>query len=377
MLIPVSEIKVNPEREKANPEHVGELAKSMDVIGLLNPITVDGDRNLIAGLHRLEAAKLLSWTEVECHVVSFDELETELAIIDENFIRRSLSTIQRGAFLLRRKELYEALHPETQQGMRNGQTAKNDKVCKNDKMSFLEPKPFAQDTAEKLHVSRRTVERDIQTAKKLSPEATLILQDAGTEVSKREAASLSRLTPEQQIEAATLRVNGQINSIMEYSPRTEDKNDAESEQKRPSLTAPAPALPIPAAVPSVTEDNATDGEPDVYDAFDSLSQTPESDDELSLPFKWEGDCHASFEESIANLKDTEKDFSITPDIYLTQIAMFVRKFHKALAWYCGSEYNDVYPRLNERQFIYLRRQMESIQAAAELFTDKMEGMIKK
>ena len=176
-----------------------------------------------------------------------------------------------------------------------------------------------------------------------------------------------------------------IDRAMEYSPRTEDdaedENDAKPERKRPSLTAPAPALPVPAAAPSETSDNANDnaveGESDVHDVSDTLSQTPESGDELPLPFKWEGDRYDSFEESIANLKNTEKDFSITPDIYLTQIAIFVRKFHKALSWYCGPEYNDVYPRLNERQFIYLRRQMESVQAAAELFTEKMEGMIKK
>ena len=32
----------------------------------MNPITVDAGHSLIAGLHRMEAAKLLGWTEVEC-----------------------------------------------------------------------------------------------------------------------------------------------------------------------------------------------------------------------------------------------------------------------------------------------------------------------
>ena len=59
MRIPISEIKINPERRKADPAHIKELSKSIADVGLLNPITVKEDHTLIAGLHRLEAAKLL------------------------------------------------------------------------------------------------------------------------------------------------------------------------------------------------------------------------------------------------------------------------------------------------------------------------------
>ena len=37
------------------------------------------DYTLVAGLHRLEAAKLLGWTEVECTVCGLDRLHAELA----------------------------------------------------------------------------------------------------------------------------------------------------------------------------------------------------------------------------------------------------------------------------------------------------------
>lgn len=43
--------------------------KSIAEIGLLNPITVTADNTLIAGRHRLEAAKLLGWTEI-CQISS-------------------------------------------------------------------------------------------------------------------------------------------------------------------------------------------------------------------------------------------------------------------------------------------------------------------
>ena len=66
MRIPISEIKINSGRRETDPAHIGELSKSMADVGLLNPITVDSSHTLIAGLHRLEAAKLLDWTEIEC-----------------------------------------------------------------------------------------------------------------------------------------------------------------------------------------------------------------------------------------------------------------------------------------------------------------------
>ena len=65
MKIPIDEIKVRPGRREVKPEAVEELAKSMVDVGLVNPITVDVDHRLVAGLHRLEAAKLLGWTQVE------------------------------------------------------------------------------------------------------------------------------------------------------------------------------------------------------------------------------------------------------------------------------------------------------------------------
>ena len=65
MKIEISEIKVNPGRREADLTGINELARSISEVGLLNPITIDPDHTLIAGLHRLEAAKRLGWTASE------------------------------------------------------------------------------------------------------------------------------------------------------------------------------------------------------------------------------------------------------------------------------------------------------------------------
>ena len=113
LLIPISEIMVNPGRREAAPGDVKELADSILEVGLINPIMVDQAHTLIAGLHRLEAMKLLGRTEIECTISDLDGLQVALAEIDENFVRKDLSDDEFRELLLRRKEIYESLHPET------------------------------------------------------------------------------------------------------------------------------------------------------------------------------------------------------------------------------------------------------------------------
>ena len=198
MQMKISEIKINPGRRDTQQKNVEELARSIAAVGLMNPITITQDNTLIAGLHRLEAVKLLGWTEIECVVSEADGLQAELAEIDENFVRAGLSHRELGDLLLRRKELYEAIHPETRQGMRNGQTAKNENF------SLLETKSFSQDTADKLGVSKRTVEQLVQTAANLTPEAKKIIRDSDAKITKGAALKISRLPPDQQEEAAAV-----------------------------------------------------------------------------------------------------------------------------------------------------------------------------
>ncbi len=198
MKVKISNIIINPGRRDTQQRNVEELARSIAAVGLMNPITVTQDNTLIAGLHRLEAVKLLGWTEIECTISDADGLQAELAEIDENFVRAGLSHRELGDLLLRRKELYEAIHPETRQGQRNGQTAKNDKL------TVLAAKPFSEDTADKLGISKRTVERLVQTAANLTPEAKKTIRDAGDKITKGDALKISRLPPDQQAEAAAV-----------------------------------------------------------------------------------------------------------------------------------------------------------------------------
>ena len=216
MKVKISNIKINPGRRDTQQRNVEELARSIAAVGLMNPITVTQDNTLIAGLHRLEAVKLLGWTEIECTISDADGLQAELAEIDENFVRAGLSHRELGDLLLRRKELYEAIHPETRQGQRNGQTAKNDNL------TVLAAKPFSEDTADKLGISKRTVERLVQTAANLTPEAKKTIRNAGDKITKGDALKISRLPPDQQAEAAA------VLTIAPPTPKKQGMMDSEA-----------------------------------------------------------------------------------------------------------------------------------------------------
>ena len=322
ILIQISEITIGPGRRVALPEDVQKMAKSMAEVGLLSPITIDARQTLIAGLHRLEAAKLLGWVEIECNVADLDGLQAELAEIDENFVRKDLSGIEYSDLLLRRKEIYESLHPETKHGMRNGQTVKNDK------MSFLEAKPFTEDAAEKRGVSRRTIERDVQMAKNLSPTAKEIIKKSGAKITKKGAMALSRLNETQQKEAAEQIASGEIRSVDEYTAA-----QSEAEQTEAELDAP--------------------------------------------PFHFEMRQFDTFADGVADLKDTTKDCSSTPGDFLAEITAFVQKFQQEIEWFNNPYYEEVFPNLNDEQREYLRQQMDTVSAAAKKLYKTVERKNKK
>jgi uncharacterized ParB-like nuclease family protein len=87
--IALSAIVVPNRRLRAlREEKVNALVESMAVPGQLQPIVVRRDNGgvcwLVAGLHRLEAAKKLKWKEINCTIFdNMDADQAELAEIDE------------------------------------------------------------------------------------------------------------------------------------------------------------------------------------------------------------------------------------------------------------------------------------------------------
>ncbi len=114
-------------RDSAQPRdlvqaNVDMLKASMEQVGLIQPIRVRpagvivrglGEQGfqIVAGHHRVAAARALGWTEIDAIVDTAEHLQAELMEIDENLCRAELTASQRAQAIRRRKQIWEALHP--------------------------------------------------------------------------------------------------------------------------------------------------------------------------------------------------------------------------------------------------------------------------
>jgi ParB family chromosome partitioning protein len=90
---------------------IDSLKKSIEAIGLINPLTVNEKNELLAGGRRYQALKELGYSEVSVNRVERSSLEQELISIDENLVRTPLSKIEFENCLNRGREIYEELNP--------------------------------------------------------------------------------------------------------------------------------------------------------------------------------------------------------------------------------------------------------------------------
>jgi ParB family chromosome partitioning protein len=108
MLVQIDDIKTK-KRVRKDLGNLEPLKDSMKRYGLLNPITLNGKKELIAGQRRLESAKQLGWTSINAVIVDTRDDVTQLEMeLEENTQRREFSNEE----LLRGYERLERLkHP--------------------------------------------------------------------------------------------------------------------------------------------------------------------------------------------------------------------------------------------------------------------------
>ena len=159
---------------------VSALAESIAQNGLLNPITIARDGTLISGLHRLEACKLLGWTDIPVNVTDLEGMRAELAEIDENLVRSELTVLQQADHLARRVEILDSL------GMR----APSHRAKKGDTVT---PFTTTADIASELGLNERSAQRRLQIARGLHPHVKQVIGDTWLANSTSKLLDVARL----------------------------------------------------------------------------------------------------------------------------------------------------------------------------------------
>lgn len=217
--LPIAEIYPHVESRSVDQEKVKFIAASVEIIGLLNPIIVRRAMKIrmgreieaweiLAGNHRYEACStILHWETIPCVIRDRDDLRAELVMIDENLCRAELSPAQKSYQVARRKEIYEALHPEARAQVRQGHIRQG---SADDNLSSA----FSDATAQATGLNKRTIQRDAARGEALGE----TLKDiAGTSLDKGvELDALVRLDPDKRADAISKVKSGEIRSVREY-----------------------------------------------------------------------------------------------------------------------------------------------------------------
>ena len=108
--IAINEIVISNPYLRINTD-IESLKKSIQTVGLINPLTINNDNELLAGGRRYTALKELGETEVKVQRIDLTNLEQELVSIDENLVRCPLNKLELEQCLNRGREIYEEINP--------------------------------------------------------------------------------------------------------------------------------------------------------------------------------------------------------------------------------------------------------------------------
>jgi hypothetical protein len=177
---------------------------------------------LIFGAHRLAAHEKLERATIPAIIHDFDALHVALAEIDENIERHALTRLEESLALTRRKEIYLAMHPETESVTKRGGPGRGKKT--NDKLAGVS---FAQDTANKTGKSRRTIERKVEIGEKLDREAAEMLKGTRAESKLSELRALAAMPADAQRATAAKLQAGKIACVQDQSATSKEPSKAE------------------------------------------------------------------------------------------------------------------------------------------------------
>lgn len=192
----VGDVIVGTRKRPLNESRVASLQASIAEIGLLQPIVVTDRCGLVAGRHRLEAVRRLGWRTVPARIAAMNELQVELAEIDENLMRQELTVLEEAEHLARRDEILVALGSRATVGGQPG----NRNALKNEGETVAPSFSIrtTTDLAAEMGIGKRSAQSRLQIARAIDPEVKEAIAAEPIADRTRDLLDLARLEPEEQ-----------------------------------------------------------------------------------------------------------------------------------------------------------------------------------
>ncbi|MGR3436842.1 MAG: ParB/RepB/Spo0J family partition protein [Shimia sp.] len=166
---PLSDIHSEDRLRPITESTVVSLIASIEELGVLKDAIhlrkVGGAKArliLMAGAHRLEAARRLGWETIRARIYTASAEWARMLEIDDNLAHGEMDALELSIFLAERKAVYEKLHPETAAGVFKGNQYTRNEV--SDIVSFT------TSVAEKRAMSKRSIERLVRAGAWMSAE---------------------------------------------------------------------------------------------------------------------------------------------------------------------------------------------------------------
>ena len=358
--IPLSELHPFPDQpfKVRDDKAMAETVESVREYGVLTPAIVRpcgrGGYEIVSGHRRKHASELAGVTALPAIIREMDDDAAIILLVDSNIQREEILPSERGqAYKMKMDALKRRAGRPVKDGKNNSpQVAANfrsdDEVAKNAGISGDTVRRYVRLTELIPTLQARVDEGTLPLT--VAVELSYLMPDEQSRVaesieSKQTAPSLSHAQKMKKLSQAGELDGHTIRSIM-----AEEKKPPADHPKRPEPPNPDKLPLSPAAVSS-----------------------PAVPPPSNVPFDLGDKQYGSFAESIADLKNNDKDCSCTPDLFLAEFTGFVCKFHKEINWFHLDYYEAVFPALSPAQLDYLRQQMDEIRTAVDKLYNHVKG----
>lgn len=247
--MPLNSILVNGRKRRLDSAKVTKLAESIKQIGLLHPVAIDENGVLLAGLHRMEACKVLGWENIPAIIrQNGDALLAELTEIDENLIRNELTVLEQGEHLSRRDEVLAEMGLRAKQG---------DNRFTNGRGVDSTPLKTTEDIASETGISKSTAKQRKQIANKITDEVKDAIRDTELADKATDLLQLARVAPEEQKDIAERVLAGKARNVKQAKKQARKEKQIDAIK---TTTWPEGKYHVIAVDPAWKYDNRADDE---------------------------------------------------------------------------------------------------------------------
>ena len=194
-LVYADNVIVGPRLRRVDPAVVETLARSIAEIGLQVPITVRLEEQpqrqclfLVAGAHRLAAAKLLGWEQIPAVVTEADATDARRWEIAENLHRAELTVLERAEHVAEWVRL-------TEEKQRDGKPRQADAVSKGGRGQ----EGGVRAASRELGISEPDARRSVKISEALTPEAKTAAIDAHLDDNQSALLAVAKTPADQQV----------------------------------------------------------------------------------------------------------------------------------------------------------------------------------